>query len=166
MDIQLPPPTIEGIDSTSYNQWYKLFYLLGFVEKEFSKAENCAYIIPGVDGVEVKLPEKVPMYLPAETFEYGYLITSFVKPSGNNLLLHVILQTSCNRKTVAEAEVVFQPSEDEAYLQGIVQQAVQKLMPLAEKIKQFEINERNRTKDYALRGNVGENIIIKPVKKF
>jgi len=93
-----------------------------------------------------------------------YVLTGSVKLSGTKGVLHLELQSACSRKIVSAASVPFNLSSESSYMQEIAQQAASQLSPLIEKIKQFELKERQENKQVALTGFFSEEIKVTPQK--
>jgi hypothetical protein len=99
-----------------------------------------------------------------QSSKYGkYIVTGNITKNADSYLMHVEIQTTCNKKTVVASDVPFKLSDD---LTGVAQQAAANLSPLIEKIKAFELREREENNEVAL-GNSqeGDDIIIVPVKR-
>ena len=103
---------------------------------------------------------------PGDVSRFGnYLITGSVTQQGSGFIMHLELQAACSRKVVASASVPFQASTSSEYISNIAHQAASQLSPLIEKIKQFELKERNESDIISLDDNFAESIIIKPKKR-
>ncbi len=185
-NIQVTEPEEDAKDLQS---WKQLFWLAKHANAFlFQNNKSCIRFIqpPSVvrtdesfgtkDGVEVpnllspgeimKLGNTIANLPAPGNAAYGdYITTGNVKRSGNRYVLHVEIQTACDRKAVTSADVPFQLSSDSKYIEGIAQQAAGKLTPLIDKIKEFELRERIERKDFALGGKQMELIKIVPSKK-
>ena len=95
-----------------------------------------------------------------------YVLTGFVKIAGTQGVLHLELQSACSRKVVTSANVPFNFSSESSYMQGIAQQAASQLSPLIDKIKQFELKERQENSQVALSGFFSEEIKVTPQKRM
>jgi hypothetical protein len=178
-DVQVPTPNVTDSTDQLWPEWKNLFIIAGAVASNLKKNEgNCITftIPPAVDTGDVQLAK-----VGGETFtnlpsnpnissklsEYGnYLMTGTIKKSGDAVILHVEIQSSCERKTVATAAVSFQFSSVAGNVNSIAQQAASQLSPLIEKIKKFELEERQKNKKLSLyQTNWEEPIKITPQKR-
>jgi hypothetical protein len=93
-------------------------------------------------------------------------MTGTVRRTADACMLHVEILTSCNRKLVAAADVSFQLSSVVGNVSKLAQQAASQLSPLADKIKKFELQERQTDKKLSLyQVSWGEPIKVTPQKK-
>jgi hypothetical protein len=169
--IQVTEPEEDAKDLES---WKQLFWLAKHANAFlFQNNKSCIRFIqaPSVvrtdesfvtkDGVEVpnllspgeimKLGNTIANLPAPGNAAYGdYITTGNVKRSGNGYVLHLEIQTACDRKVVTSADVPFQLSSDSKYIEGIAHQAAAKLTPLVNKIKEFELRDRIERKDFAL----------------
>ena len=190
LDIQVPKPDNNNLKDNQWLEWLQLFWLSKHANATlFQNNKHCIRFTQPVDasissesfttqdGIEVPpLLEESEMIKVGETYtnlppsgdvsRFGnYLTTGYVKKSGDGYVMHVEIQTACSRKTVASANVPFQHSASGQNSINIGQQAAVQLSPLLEKIKQFELKEREENKKAALEGGTEDAITIKPKKK-
>ena len=169
LDVQIPKLADTG---QAMLQWRLLFWLGRHANAYlFQKNKDCIRFTQPAEldenGNEFLNIGETHTSLPGKgaVNEYGdYLVTGFVSNANGGGLLHLELQTACTRKTVASAEVPFNYSTESSYLMGIAHQAASQLTPLIDKIKEFELKERNENRQIALSGFFSEEIKIKPDK--
>lgn len=170
LNIQIARPAVNG---EPLLQWEQLFWLSKFANnKLFELNKNCVRfmqpLVKNKEGNDVlRVGATTPM-LPenSDPSKYGdYLITGSVIQSGANCIIHLELQTSCERRRVAFADVPFQLSSDPSYIEKIGQQAASKLSPLIDKINAFAKKERESNNEVAYSNWGTESITIKPEKK-
>lgn len=177
-DVQLPKPNVADTTDKLWPEWKNLFILAASVSSNLQKNEgNCITFTmpPSTDTGGVQLGS-----VGGETFtnlpsnpnissnlaDYGdYLMTGSVKKTGDAALLHVEIQSSCGRKVVATADVSFQLSAVVGNVNNIAQQAASQLSPLTDKIKKFELEERQKDKKLSLFKMEGDPMKVIPVKK-
>lgn len=173
LDVQVPQPELKGEKTQAWLEWQQLFWLARHANSNlFQNNKNCIRFTqpPSYDdkGTEILKVGQTYVNIPAANTnisQYGnYLITGFVKKSGNGYVMHMELQTSCSRKTVASADVPFQLSAESTNTISIANQAASQLSPLIDKIKKFELEERNQNQKFAIAGNDIELIKITPAK--
>jgi len=176
-DVQVPEPGKEDSTENLWPQWKALFRLADHVSSKIKAAnQNCVGVVlpPPVDTGDVQM-----MSVGGETFVnlpsnpniasdlsvYGnYLMTGNIQKSGEGYLMHIEIQTSCSRKIVAAVDVPFQLSTLAGNVNSVAQQAVAQISPLHEKIRKFEIEERQRDKSLSLLSVNFEPIKITAVK--
>ena len=170
-DVEVQIPKLADTGETML-QWRQLFWLGRHASAYlYQKNSDCILFTQPI-YVDEKMNETLLIgqthtMLPGngDVSEFGdYLLTGVVKNSGSQGLLHLELQTACSRKTVASAEVPFQMSSESNYIIGIAQQAASRLSPLIDKIKQFELKEREENRQVAISGFFSEEIKITPKK--
>src|SRR4051812_35551380 len=82
---------------------------------------------------------------------YGdYLITGSIKKQGKECHLHVELLTACSRKIVAASDIRFQLASVMENMVPVSQQIALELSPLGDKIKKYELDERQKDKSLSL----------------
>ena len=190
LDVRVPQPELKGEKTEGWLEWSQLFWLAGHATGYLSaNNKNCiqfTYPVPSEvnnisfaskDGgeqssqVEESAIAKVGLTYtnlppPGDVSRFGnYLITGSVTQQGSGFIMHLELQAACSRKVVASASVPFQASTSSEYISNIAHQAASQLSPLIEKIKQFELKERNESDIISLDDNFAESIIIKPKKR-
>lgn len=191
LDVQVPKPDVNDLKSNEWLEWLQLFWLNKHAQSAlFQTNKNCIrFTQPSdarisnesfetKDGVEVTpLNEESRQIKVGETYtnlppsgdvsKFGnYITTGYVKKSGNGYVMHMEIQTACSRKTVAGVDVAFQASSDSKYMEGIAQQAAAKLSPIIDKIKKFELDERQLDKKLSLyQTSWDEPIKVTPQKK-
>ena len=190
LDVQVPQPQLKGEKTEGWLEWLQLFWYGKHANAQlFQQNKNCIRftqplsteasvealpdknsieLTPLVDEQQILKVGQTYTNLPpsGDVSRFGdYLITGFVKPAGAGYIMHIELQTACSRKTVAFAEVPFQSSASSDYTMSIVQQALAKLSPLTEKIKQFELKEREKDDKVAFASMETDEIKIKPKKR-
>ena len=190
LDVQVPQPELKGEKTEGWHEWLQLFWLNKHAQSAlFQNNKNCIrFTQPSdsrisnesfetKDGIEVpSLIEESDQIKGGETYtnlppsgdvsRFGdYITTGYVKQAGDGYVMHIEIQTACSRKTVAAADVPFQFSASGQNSINIGQQGAAQLSPLADKIKQFELKERNENKRVALEGGIEDAIAIKPKKR-
>lgn len=177
-DIQVPKPNVADSTDKLWPEWKNLFILAGSVSAKLKNASsNCiTFTIPpstdtggvqlaSVGGTFTNLPSNPN--ISSNLSEYGdYLMTGSVKNTGDAATLHAEIQASCSRKVIASADVSFQLSSVVGNVSNIAQQAASQLSPLIDKIKKFELEERQNNKKLSLyQSSWGEPIKITPQKR-
>ena len=190
LDVQVPQPQLKGEKTQGWNEWLQLFWLNKHAQAAlFQNNKDCIRFTQPSDsrissesfetkeGVEVTpLVEESQQISVGETYtnlapsgdvsRFGnYITTGYVKKSSDGYVMHMEIQTACSRKTVAAADVPFQLSASGENSINIGQHAAAQLSPLADKIKQFELKERQENKKAALDGGLEDAITIKPKKR-
>jgi hypothetical protein len=169
LEVQVPKPD----DTSKLLQWRQLFWLSEFAKSYlFERNKNCVRFVQplstNANGNEVLVVSQTDPQLPASgnVSKYGdYLVTGFVRQSGEGYIMHMELQTSCSRKKVAASDVPFQLSSDPDYISGIGQQAAASLTPLIDKINEFAKKQRETDKGIAFSNWGKEAITIVPKKQ-
>src|SRR5687768_16846025 len=170
LDVQVPQPELKGEQTQGWLEWKQLFWLSRHMNSDlFQNNKNCIkFVQPSSNDDDLLIIGDIYTNLPAANrniSQFGnYFITGYVKQSGNNYIMHVELQSSCNRKTVASADVPFLLSSILQKSESIAKQAALKLSPLAEKIKNFELEERKQNSGFAIAGSNIDLIKITAVK--
>lgn len=177
-DIQIPQPSAADGTEKLWPEWKNLFILAGSLASNIRNSEAGCIILtipPSYDKEGDEL-----LSVGGETFTnlpsnpnissdlsvYGdYLLTGSLTKAGTGYMMHVEVQSSCSRKLVAKANVPFQLSSVAGNVSNIAQQAVSQLSPLIEKIKKFELQERQQRTDFALGGADRELIKLTPAKR-
>lgn len=190
LDVQVPQPELKGEKTKGWHEWLQLFWVGKHANSAlFQNNKNCIRFTQPLDarisdesfetkdGIEVPpLNEESEILKVGETYtnlppsgdvsRFGnYITTGYVEKSGDGYVMHMEIQTACSRKTVVSADVSFQPSASSQNSINIGQQAAAQLSPLIEKIKQFELKERQENVKVALDGGLEDAIIIKPKKR-
>ena len=169
-DVQVPKLSDTG---QAMLQWRQLFWL-GRHANAFLYQSNrgCIQFTQPVfvdeKGNEILIVAEMHTQLPKRGDVSGsgdYLLTGFVTLSGTNGVLHMELQSACSRKVVSTADVPFHLSSESSYMRGIAQQAASQLSPLIDKIRQFELKEKQENKQVALSGFFSEEIKVTPKKR-
>ena len=178
-DIKVAEPNKEAGTESLWPEWKKLFTFASVVSSQVGNNEKgCIKMMtpPSVDTGNVEL-----MSVGGETFvnlpsnplispnlsKYGnYLLTGSITNNGTSCQLQVEVQTACNRKTVVTGQINFSLLSVTANVSNIVQQVVAQLSPLADKIKDFELKERQTAQELSLYPVSWEDPIkITPQKK-
>jgi len=179
-DIQVKQPNKEEGTENLWPEWKNLFMLASVVAIQISNNESGCIkmtIPPSVDTSDfellsvggetfVNLPSN-PLISP-DLSKYGnYLLTGSITNNGTNCQLRVEVQTTCSRKTVVTAQTNFSLSSVSGNVSTIAQQVVAQLSSLADKIKNFELAERQQSKELSLNPvSWGDPIKIVPQKKI
>ena len=177
-DVQVPQPNVADTTDQLWPEWKNLFIMAASVATNLKKNEgNCiTFTMPpstdtgGVQSGSVggetftNLPSNPN--ISANLSDYGnYLLTGVIKKSGEGYVVHAEVQSSCNRKVVASADIPFQLSSVVGNVNNIAEQAASRLSPLTDKIKKFELEERQKDKKLSLfQTSWGEPIKITPQK--
>ena len=178
-DIKVKEPNKEDGTEDLWPEWKKLFTFASVVSIQIADNEkSCIKMMtpPSVDTGDVELISvggETFVNLPSNPLisrdlsKYGnYLLTGSITNNGTNCQLHVEVQTACSRKTVVTAQTNFSLSAVSGNVSQIVQQVSAQLSPLAEKIKKFELAEREQAKELSLYPvSWGDPIKISPQKK-
>jgi hypothetical protein len=178
-DIQVKQPNKEEGTENLWPEWKNLFMFASVVAIQIANNESgCIKMTlpPSVDTGDVEL-----LSVGGETFvnlpsnplispdlsKYGnYLMTGSITNNGTSCQLHVEVQTACGRKVVITAQTNFSLSSVAGNVSNIAQQVVAKLSPLADKIKDFELKERQTAQELSLYPVSWEDPIkITPQKK-
>ena len=179
-DIQVKQPNKDEGTENLWPEWKNLFMLASVVSIQIANNESGCIkmtIPPSVDTGDVEL-----LSVGGETFvnlpsnplispdlsQYGnYLMTGSITNNGTSCQLHVEVQTACSRKVVITAQTNFSLSSVSGNVSNIAQQIVAKLSPLADKIKKFELSERQQAKELSLYPvSWGDPIKVTPQKKI
>ena len=168
LDVQVPQPKLNGTDSTGWLEWLRLFWVNKFAHGAlFQNNKNCVrFIQPESSEGVLKVGETYTNLPEGNISEFGdYYTTGYVKQQGDGYVMHIELQASCSRKVVAAATVQFQLLTSGQMAQNIGQQAASQLTPLIDKIRKFELQERENNKYVALATLGDDDIIIIPKKR-
>jgi len=162
-DIKVAEPNKEASTENLWPEWKNLFIIAQVVGTQISKNEgNCIRLImpPSVDTGDVELLSvggETFVNLPsnplisADLSKYGnYVLTGAITSNGASCQLSVQIQTACSRKTVVTAQTSFSLSSVAGNVSSIAQQVALQLSPLAEKIKNFELKERQAAQELSL----------------
>jgi hypothetical protein len=187
--VQVPQPELKGAQTQGWPEWLQLFWLgrhantalyatgkncIRFTQPLTADASDVSFV--SHDGVEMPPLNKegetlimgqtyTNLPLPGDVSRFGnYLLCGYVKSQGDEYIMHIELQAACSRKVVASASVPFQLSASSDYMMGIANQAASQLLPIEDKIKQFELKERKENEMVALDDGLAESIIINPKK--
>lgn len=175
-DIQVPKPNVADSTDQLWPEWKNLFILAGSVATNLKKnSGNCITFTmpPSTDTGDVQLASVGGTFtnlpsnpnISSNLSDYGdYLLTGTIKKAGDACQLHVEVQSSCNRKVVASANVSFPLSSVAGNVNNIAQQAASQLSSLIDKIKKFELEERQKNKSLSLFKIEGEPMKLTPVK--
>lgn len=189
LDIQVPQPELKGKQTVGWLEWTRLYEISGKIKFALKQnAGNCImFIQPNdarlssesfttKDGTEVPpLKEesdqlKVGLYytnLPpiGDVSRFGdYITTGYVKSEGDAFVMHIEIQTACERKVIAQATVPFDSLKNSEMTANVATQAAAQLSPLSEKIKKIELEERQKNKSLSLYKMEGEPMKLTPVK--
>jgi len=178
-DVKVKEPNKDEGTENLWPEWKNLFMLAGVVSAQIGNNEKgCLKITipPSVDTGDVQL-----LSVGGETFvnlpsnplispdlsKYGnYYLTGSITNSGTSCQLNVELYTACNRKLVVSAQTNFSLSSVVGNVSNIARQVTTQLSPLTDKIKKFELAERQQSKELSLYPESwGEPIKITPQKK-
>lgn len=176
-DIKVPPPAANDTTHELWPEWKALYLLAGMVSSKLGSLNaGCVKlnIPPSFDVGDTSL-----LSVGGETFTnlpsnpnigplnvYGdYFITGTIAGTGTSLNLQVELQASCSRKVVAKASTQFDMRGIVGNLPGIVGQIASQLSPLAQKINDFEKQQRTENNSWAIDYFNAEPIKITPAKK-
>lgn len=173
LEVQVPQPELKGEKTKGWLEWLDLFWLARHANSYlFQNNSNCIRFKIGpdqdanADGTQdIYQVGASYTHLPHQSYKEGYITTGYVKKSGDGYVMHMEVQSACNRKTVAFTDVPFPPNSISKIAEDIAQQAAKQLMPLVDKIKEFELKERKENKDFALGGSGRELIKIVPASK-
>lgn len=179
-DIKIKQPNKEEGTENLWPEWKNLFMLASVVSIQIANNESGCIkmtIPPSVDTGDVELlsvggetfvnlPSN-PLISP-ELSKYGsYLMTGSITNNGTSCQLHVEIQAACSRKVVTTAQTNFSLSSVAGNVSNIAQQVVAQFSPLADKIKKFELAERQQAKELSLYPiSWGDPIKITPQKKI
>ena len=179
-DVQVKQPNKEEGTENLWPEWKNLFMLASVVSTQIANNESGCIkmtIPPSVDTGDVELLSvggETFVNLPsnplisADLSQYGnYLMTGSITNNGTSCQLHVEVQAACSRKVVVTAQTNFSLSSVSGNVSNIAQQIAAKLSPLADKIKKFELAERQQAKELSLYPvSWGDPIKITPQKKI
>jgi hypothetical protein len=190
LDVQVLPPKLQGTETTGWLEWLQLFWVnkhatdalfqnsgqcMNFTQPLDARLSDESYV--SKDGIEIPpLGEESEILKVGATYtnlppsgdvsRFGnYITTGYVIKSGDGYIMHLEIQTSCSRKTVASADVPFKASPYSENSINVGRQAAAQLSPLIDKIKQFELKERLENNRTAFEGEQAEAITIKPKKR-
>jgi hypothetical protein len=177
-DVQVPQPNATDGTENLWPEWKSLFLLAPSVATNIkNKAGGCLILTlpPSYDkndeqqlsaGGEVFTNLTSNPNISSDLSRYGdYLITGTITKSAKDYVLHVEVQSSCNRKKVAATDVPFQLTSLVGNVNNLAKQAAIQLGSLADKIKSFEIEERKINPHFAIARNGDELIRIMPAKR-
>lgn len=189
LDIQVPQPKLQGQQTVGWLEWTRLFEIIGKINAALKQsAGNCIIFtqpndarlssesFTTKDGIEVPpLTEesdqlKVGLYytnLPpaGDVSRFGdYITTGYVRAQGNAFIMQIEIQTACERKVVAKATVLFDSLKNSDMTLAVANQAAAQLSPLSEKIKKYELDERQKDRTQSLFKMEGDPIKITPLK--
>ena len=178
-DVQVPQPNAADGTDQLWPEWKNLFIMAGAVATNLKKNEgNCITFTmpPSTDtgGVQLgsvggetftNLPSNPN--ISANLSDYGdYFLTGQIKKAGDGYSLHVEVRSSCKRAIVTTADIPFQLSAVTGNVNNIAEQAASRLSPLIDKIKKFELEERQKDKKLSLyKTSWGDPIKITPQKR-
>lgn len=179
-DIKVRQPNKEDGTDSLWPEWKNLFMMAYVVSSQIANKESgCIRITlpPSVDTGNVQL-----LAVGGETFvnlpsnplisqdlsKYGnYFLTGSISNNGTSCQMRVEVYTACGRKIVATAQTNFSLLSVSGNVSNIAQQISSQLSPLAEKIKKFELAEREQSKELSLYPvSWGDPIKITPQKKI
>ena len=178
-DVQVGAPNTKDTTENLWPEWKALFGLAGSVGANLSAINsNCIKFTtpPSFDSGDTML-----VTLGGETFTnlpdnphistnlsvYGdYFLSGRVLKSTGNIVMEVEIKASCNRKTVATAQVSFPFENIVGNISMYAKQAASQLSPLIDKINQFEKNERSANPELSIDYFTSEPISIIPAKKI
>jgi len=179
-DIKVKQPNKEEGTENLWPEWKNLFMLASVVSTQIANNESGCLkmtIPPSVDTGDIEqlsvggetfinLPSN-PLISP-DLSKYGsYLMTGSITNNGTSCQLHVEIQAACSRKVIITAQTNFSFSSVAGNVSNIAQQVVAQLSPLADKIKKFELAERQQAKELSLYPvSWGDPIKIIPQKKI
>ena len=176
-DIQVPAPSANDTTHELWPEWKALYQLAGIVGSQLA-TQNAGCIKfnkpPSFDIGDTTLSS-----VGGETFTnlpsnpkigalnlYGdYLLTGTIAGTGTSLSLQVELQASCSRKVVAKASTQFDMRGIVGNLSGIAGQIASQLSPLAQKINDFEKQQRTENKSLSIDYFNADPIKLTPAKK-
>ncbi|HEX3166793.1 MAG TPA: Ig-like domain-containing protein [Chitinophagaceae bacterium] len=162
-DIKVAAPNKEAGTENLWPEWKKLFTFASVVASQIGDNEKgCIQMMtpPSVDTGDVEW-----MSVGGETFvnlpsnplispnlsKYGdYLLTGSITNNGTSCQLQVEVQTACSRKTVVTGQINFSLLSVSGNVSNIAHQVVIQLSPLADKIKKFELTERQQARELSL----------------
>ncbi|HKP31981.1 MAG TPA: hypothetical protein VJT83_04620, partial [Chitinophagaceae bacterium] len=177
-DIRVPQPHTANGTNNLWPEWKNLFMIASSVGTNLKKADGgCIRLTfpPAIDTGDAQVAR-----IGGETFSnlptnplldkdlsiYGdYLLTGTITSDGMNCRIHAEIQTSCSRKKVVSADVTFSLSSVMSNVNNIAQQVASQLSPLAQKIKQFELEERKTNPALSLFRISNGDIQVKPLKR-
>lgn len=158
-------------DTTQIQYWHHLFSFAKFTHAYlWERNKTCVrFIDPIAINSEGNRPVKfgastpiLPLSEPSSSTDY--IITGFIQQLKVDYQLHIELQSSCNRKTVATSDVTFHSSSDPEYIKQIAEQAASRLSPLADIINNYAIKQRSEDGYTAISGWGSKAISIVPKK--
>jgi len=178
-DVQVAAPNVKDSTQNLWPEWKALFGLAGSVGANLSASNNnCIKFTtpPSFDSGDTML-----VTVGGETFTnlpdnphissnlsvYGdYFLSGRVYKSADNIVVEVEVKASCNRKTVATAQVNFPFKNIVGNISTYTKQVASQLSPLIDKINQFEKNERSANSQLSIDHFTSEPIIVTPAKKI
>jgi hypothetical protein len=177
LDIRVPQPNAQDGTENLWPEWKSLFQMAGFVSAAIMQKEGSClrfFVPPSVDTSDVQmisvggetftnLPSNPD--IAADLSKYGDYIFTGTITGNSNCVLHVEIQTACSRKTIAVADISFQLSSLMDHISSIANQASVQLGSVHEKIKQFELSEKQKDRSLTL-FKIGEQIKITVQKKI
>lgn len=156
----MPQPELKGEKTEGWLEWLQLFWFGKHANAQlFQQNKSCITFTQPLSSnskpIFDNLGNEIPTLVEEEILKVGqtytnlppagdvsrygsYIITGYVKASGDGYIMHMELQTACSRKKVAAADVPFNKSSSSDYTMGIAQQAVSKLSPLIEKLNNLK----------------------------
>ncbi|MGI8601112.1 MAG: hypothetical protein ACR2KB_17800 [Chitinophagaceae bacterium] len=180
LNVQVPKPETGSMSDENYI-WQQLHRIAAHANvRLFEINKNCIYFVqalsklsgyePGTVGLQVGTFEDPRLPPDGDisklgNYRYDYITTGAVQKQGIGYVVILQLQTACSRKPVASVSIPFEANAATDF-GNIGQQAANRLSPLIDKIKEFELKEREENSTVAL-GNDGLNkrITITPKKK-
>ena len=178
-DVQVPRPDASQGTANLWPEWKQLFRLANFVgARMIERNAGCIKLTmpPSIDTAGTE-----EMSVGGETFSnlpsnpniskdlsvYGdYFLSGKITSHEKECTLHVEIQAACSRKTLATTEIKFSLDSAMETALSIAEQVASQFSPLAEKIKKFELAEREKNKSLSLLQIGRDPIKISPDKKI
>jgi hypothetical protein len=178
-DVKVPQPNVNDSTGNLWPEWKNLFIIAPSVGSHLRRNEGkCIVVVipPSLDtggfvggsvGGETftNLPSNPA--ISSDLSSYGdYLLTGEIRTSGGDYIIHAEIQSSCSRSVVATADVRFKLNNVVGNVSQLAGQVAAQFSPLGEKIKKFELEERNNNKALSLfKESWGAPIRVTPQKK-
>jgi hypothetical protein len=174
LDVQVEQPELKGEATEGWLEWLELFWLARHANDYLYKnSKDCIRFMVGPDQdanpdgtQDIYKVGATHTHLPHPSIDRGYFTTGFVKKDGDVYTMHMELQSACDKKKIAESNLSFQIGTILKNVLGLAEQAATQLMPLVDKIRQYEINHRQENKNFTIAGHGRELIEIIPAKKI
>jgi hypothetical protein len=170
-DVQVPKPDAAKGTGNLWPEWKQLFRLAGFVgARMIERNAGCVKLTmpPSIDTAgaqQMSVGGESFTNLPSnpnisrDLSAYGdYFLSGKITSQDKECTLHVEIETACSRKTLATTEIKFPLDSVMQNAMSIAEQVTAQFSPLADKIKKFEMAEREKDKSLSL-VQIGEDPI-------